>query len=125
MKEELTGFPHQQEEPDTACQIDDQRDRVRRRSQQIQGGPDEVGNLGLNPVPTGLVGGGRGVGGEIDGGAADEGCCQAPSHADQEEAESGSEQRGWGGLGWGFHVSDFKSISFNFFFGFVILDGIR
>lgn len=113
--EELTGFPHQQEEPDTARQIDGQRDRVRRRPQQIQCGPDEVGNLGLNPVRTGWVGGGSGVGGEIDGGAADEGGCQAPGHADQEEAKSGAEQGGRG-----FHV---------FFwildFGFVILDRIR
>lgn len=93
--EELTSLAHQQEKPNAAGQIQDQRHGISRTPEQAQHGEEGLCQLSRQPRPS-RVGDGRvGWGCVVDRGFADEWRGEAPADADEEEREKVVEGR-WG-----------------------------
>lgn len=84
-----TGLPDQQEEPHAAGEVDEQRDGVARVPQEVQHGEEGAVDPALEPARPDVRPVERRVGGRVvvAGRAPDEGCREAPGHADQEEAQ--------------------------------------
>lgn len=83
------SLANEEKEPDAASEVEHERDGVARVAQQVEGG--EEGGEEAGPEPAGPDGGAveervrlRLVGA---GGAADEGGCEAPGEADENEGE--------------------------------------
>lgn len=96
----LTGLANEEEEPDAAGEVEDQRHGIARVAQQIE--DSEEGTVQPGAEPALLDSGGvedwvrRGLVGA--GGAADEGRGEAPGEADEDEAHDVVDGRGPGVL---------------------------
>jgi len=90
---ELTRFSHEQKEPDAPRQIQHQRNRVPRASEQANDIEQHLGHLSPEPGLAWIGDGGAGGCLDCHGGLAEKGCGEAPTEPDNQEGEDIIERR--------------------------------
>lgn len=89
-------MPNQQEEPDTAGQVQQQWNRISRVSQQVDHGEEDAVHFALDPavLDSWIVQRSMRRGVVSARSASDEGCGESPGKSDEDEAEDVVEDRG-------------------------------